>query len=197
MDHFMDKHRHSILKILTEFSHEISAKFGIDPQDVDFLMHEFFQLDTKRKCQGRVVSKNNTPCTCMAIPNELYCKRHLYLNHEQSLEKRPRCAGIMRHGKRCVHHAMTDSTYCKKHMYQQSDKKESYPCVHYTLDESGNEVFECDHQAVFDEWCCMKHRDSHRLYTQQFKAKSAKTYLEQVQRNEREPYLLLSERYPL
>jgi hypothetical protein len=43
----------------------------------------------------------------------------------------------------------------------------------------------------------MKHRDSHRLYTQQFKAKSAKTYLEQVQRNEREPYRLLSERYPL
>jgi hypothetical protein len=194
MDHFMEKHRHHILKIVTEFTHEISNKFQIDTQDLDLLMHEFFQLNTKRICQGLVVSKNNTPCTCIAVDNEMYCRRHLYLNHEQSLHKRPRCAGIMKYGKRCVHHAVTDSLYCKKHLYQQSDQQDSFPCVHYTLDEVGNELFQCEHDAVFDEWCCTKHRGNQRLYAHQFKAKSAKAYLEQIERNEREPNALLTKR---
>lgn len=191
MDQFMEKHRTAVLKIVRDLTHEISDTFNIEPQDLDLLVNEFFQLKKKQKCQGKVVSKNNTPCTCMAIENEIYCRRHLYLKNEQSLDERPRCIGIMRQGKRCVHHATHHSEYCKKHLYQ-SDTNEGLPCVHYTLDDDGNETFVCDQDAIPDEWCCPKHRHHHRLYSQQFKAKSSTAYLEQVRSGERPPIEILS-----
>lgn len=190
MERFLEKNKTEVLKICKGLSHEIANRFGINHDKLDQLIEECLELPKKTKCQGFVVSKNNTPCTCMAVDNEIYCKRHLYLKNEESLVKRPRCIGIMRHGKRCVHQAQLDSEYCKKHMYQNSDTP-CYSCVHYTLNEDNEEQFVCDAPAIENEWCCTKHQSHHRLYAQQFKAKSLHNYKEQVQSGAREPNPLL------
>ena len=192
MDRFLEKHRTTVLKVVNDLSDDIANSFRIDRNELESVVNAFFEIKSKTKCQGFVASKNNTPCTCMAIDNEIYCRRHLYLKNVTSTETRPRCAGIMRHGKRCVHHAALDSDYCKKHVYQQSDDEKEHPCVHYTLKEDGEETFVCDTPAIVDEWCCHKHRSNNRLYAQQFKAKSINAYIEQVESGKRSAHELLS-----
>lgn len=194
MDEFLEKHRNAILRVVDELSNEISESFNINRNELNKLVETFFEIKHQTKCQGVVVSKNNTPCNCMAIKNEIYCRRHLYLKHDGSMSTRPRCAGVMRRGKRCVHQAAMDSAYCKKHMYQQIDKSDQQ-CVHYTLNDNGEETFVCDNPAIVDEWCCHKHQTNNRLYAQQFKAKSIQSYLEQIKFGQREPHELLSRQY--
>jgi hypothetical protein len=195
MDKFLEKHRKAVLLVVDELSKKISDSFQIDRTELNKLVELFFEIKHHTKCQGMVVSKNNTPCTCMAVENEIYCRRHLYLKHEGSVSARPRCAGVMRRGKRCVHQAAMDSAYCKKHMYQQETDENEYQCVHYTLNDDGEETFVCDIPAIVDEWCCHKHQANNRLYAQQFKAKSIQSYLDQIKSGQRAPHELLSAQY--
>ena len=121
MEVFFNKHHKDVTKLCNTLADEISDTFKIDREDLGEFMDAFLQKPNKVQCEGRVVSKNNTRCTCMAIANEIYCKRHLYLKDKSSTDERPRCSGIMKRGVQCVHQATYNSAFCKKHMYQQDD----------------------------------------------------------------------------
>jgi len=125
MDTFFDRNRKDILQLCTVLSEEISTTFRIDKGDLNEFMTTFLHKSKERvQCEGLVVSKNNTPCTCMAVQNELYCGRHLYLKDQTSIIERDRCTGIMKRGKQCVNHASHDSPFCKKHMYQDNEAED-------------------------------------------------------------------------
>lgn len=232
MESFFNKHHLNVVKLCNVLADEISDAFKIDREDLGEFLETFLQKPAKIQCEGLVVSKNNTRCTCVAVKNDIYCKRHLYLKDQNSTNERPRCSGIMKRGVQCVHHATQNSDFCKKHMYQQDSEPSSEPevvlcagttadgnpctrtvttvgetmckthlhksphrCVHYNLDSEGNEVFICDRLSIVNQWCCRTHISMNKVYRQNFKSKSVKEYLDQVNAGTRDKHPILSERY--
>ena len=91
------------------------------PEDKLFATCEQFLNRSSQvaKCQGFVVSKNNLPCTCPAIENEMYCKRHLYLKEDRTTAGT--CIGTLQKGTPCTAKAV-HGQYCKRHWSQASSE---------------------------------------------------------------------------
>lgn len=105
------------------------------------------------KCQGFVASKNNTPCTCPAIENELYCKRHLYLKEHKDVNEAT-CIGFLHNGAPCTAKAILGQ-YCKRHVRQSAPDEPMAPktrCIGETQD-----GYQCVRDAQPDHHLCGMH----------------------------------------
>jgi hypothetical protein len=201
MDPFFTKHKKEVFKLCDIISAEISTHFNINKEALDAHLSTVFKKSILVRCEGFTKS-NNTRCAFSALENECYCRRHIWCKNDDNIivNKEPnRCTGINKNGMQCMVRATVDDLFCKKHMYQTTslgdDSQESYKCIHYELDEDGQEQFVCDSFTILNTWCCQKHERLNKIYTQHFKARGPDDYLQAVDSAERSRHALLDERY--
>lgn len=181
--------KHFVLEmLLNDIMQEVSDKFDIDREDLLRTCNTCIQnkITPNRQCEGLIASKNNVRCTCPAIDNERYCKRHMTQRSTDIAsgappEAPPRCVAINLNGTQCIRNAKGNNTMCGLHMKKQNndeirDSEKKYPCAYY--DETENGFSFCTKHAKIDKWFCKKHLHLQSIYAPVYKSKSHRKYLD-------------------
>jgi hypothetical protein len=184
MDVFFEKHRKEVQKLCGIIATEISEKYNLDKDEITtHLDNTMFKKPTPTRCDG-YMKGNHTQCTMSALDNERFCRRHLWCSSPLSqpdVIQTPtaRCKGINKNGTQCTVRATIDGMYCKKHMFQDNniEQNDTMKCIHFEVDEEGQENFNCDHLVLPNKWCCTKHKAMNSVYIQLFNSKSPSTYM--------------------
>lgn len=104
-------------RMIRDLLTEISITYTIPTDDLLTTCEQFLNRSSHVEiCQGFVVSKNNTHCTCPAVENENYCKRHLYLKENKATSETI-CIGTLHNNASCTAKAVVGQ-YCKRHVRQ-------------------------------------------------------------------------------
>ena len=176
--------KHFVLEmLLNDIIQEVSDKHDIDREALLRTCNTCLQnkIKPRRQCEGFVASKNNARCTCPAIENEMYCKRHLTQPCTASSTAHPRCVAINLNGTRCIRNAKEPSTMCGLHMKKQNndeirESEKKYPCAYYDETEGGYSF--CTKNAKTNKWFCKKHSHLQSIYAPVYKSNSHRKYLE-------------------
>ena len=174
--------KHFVLELLlNDIIQEVSEQHGIDREALLHTCNTCLQnkIQPRRQCEGFVASKNNVRCTCPAIDNEQYCKRHLTQQPVKTFTNR--CVSINLNGTQCIRSAKEHHTMCGLHLKKQNndeirDSERKYPCAYY--DERDGEHCFCTKHAKTDQWFCKKHQHLQSIYAPVYKSKSHKKYIE-------------------
>lgn len=200
MDMFFQKHRKEVQKLCGIIATEISEKYNLDKDEVTtHLNNTMFKKTTPTRCEG-YMKGNHTQCTMSALDNERFCRRHIWCSSpvlQQDVIQTPnatRCKGINKNGTQCTIRATIYDMYCKKHMFQNiqygtttetETETEIMKCIHFELDEEGQEDFVCDHLVSPNKWCCQKHISMNSMYIRLLKSNSPSTYMACVESGKR------------
>lgn len=192
MDSFFTKHRKEVQKLCEIVANEISEKFNLDKDEIiAHLDVTMFKKPIRGRCEG-YTKGSHTQCVLTALENERFCRRHMWSapvsNPPPAEYEHTRCNGINKNGTQCMVRATVDGQCCKKHMFQNTSyevEHEPMKCIHFELDEEGQEDFVCDHFALPDKWCCQKHKSMNVLYTQLLKSSSPSIYMTAVELGKR------------
>lgn len=197
MDSFFNKHRKEVQKLCALIATEISSKYNLDQEDIIAHLNDtMFKPPTLVRCEGIMKGNNKQQCGLNALANERFCRRHMWCSNNTGDDQDnnindslARCKGINKNGKQCMVRAtMEEGTFCKKHMFQNTEEtvetvsqSNMIGCIHFELDEEGQEEFICERNALPDKWCCKKHKSMNTIYTQLLKSSSPSAYITAIE----------------
>jgi len=147
------------------------------------------KIKPRKQCEGFVASKNNVRCTCPAVDNKGFCKRHLTqqcITVGSPSSTVPRCVAINSNGTQCIRNAKGNNPMCGLHINKQKNDEiryfeKKYPCAYY--DENNGGYTFCTKNAQSDIWFCKKHSHLQVIYAPVYKSQSHRRYLEHTRVN--------------
>jgi hypothetical protein len=173
-------------RLIRDLLTEIAEKHSVDSKDLFSTCEQYLNRSSQVvKCQGRIMSKNGIPCTCPALQNELYCKRHLTMKEPVAEVARTRCVGETHDGSQCVRDAKPGQTLCGLHLRRVQNEslrsKERIPCAFYQ-DTDDKPVF-CTQNACKNIWFCKSHKHLQPIYASVYKKANLSDYLNDAVKN--------------
>lgn len=185
---YIDVHqgKHFVLEmLLNDVMQAVSDTYKIDREDLLRTCNDCLQnkIQPRHLCEGFVASKNNVRCTCPAVDNQRFCKRHLTQSTNEK-NKTKRCVAINMNGSQCIRNAKCNNTLCGLHINKQKndvirDSDRRYPCGYYDETYEGEHVF-CHKLALSDKWFCKKHQHLQTIYAPTYKSNCHEQYLEHI-----------------